>query len=140
MCRVSRRAGALTGAPLLVPVLLWMSACGGATPEADGDPEISAHLRISPTPPMAGAALVAVEVLDAGEPAPADASVTVIVQGADGARTSARALGAGSEGRWEGEVAFPAPGQVTVEVRATLPSGRTARFRFPVTVTRRPGG
>lgn len=89
---------------------------------------------------MAGTATVAVEFTDAGEPAPVDGSVEVSVEREAGLPSPPFALSAIRPGRWQGEVRFTAPGEVTVRVRVTLPSGRTAVFAFPVTVTRRPGG
>ena len=119
--------------------ILLITACAGPGPEAEGDQALTAHLRISPTPPMAGQALVAVEAADAGAPAPPDTRVTVSVETQEGDVGQAYVLEAAGEGRWEGSVEFTRPGEVVTVVEVTLSGGRSAVFRFPVTVTRRPG-
>lgn len=125
---------------LALAAVLAAAACGGAGVEREGDPQLVASLRLSPTPPMVGEATVAAHVSDGGVPAPAGTAVTAAVTPVGGGPGAPRALEAGGAGRWEGRIAFPASGAVRVEVTVTLADGRSATFRFPVTVAQRPGG
>jgi hypothetical protein len=121
-------------------LLAAVAACGGPRVEREGDPAIEAHPRISPTPPMAGRAILAVEVTDGGVPAPEGTRVTGAATLPGHSLEAPRELAYRGPGRWEGEMAFPEPGEVRLEVTVTLSGGRSATFRYPVTVTRRPGG
>ena len=133
------RAG-LCRAPVVAVWIVLLAGCGGPGVEMEGDPALSAHPRISPTPPMAGEALVAVEVLDAGAPPPEATRVVVTpIPGRLGPGVPA-VLVPGEPGWWSGEVTFPEAGPLRLEIVVTLPGGRSATFRYPVTVTRRPGG
>lgn len=88
---------------------------------------------------MAGQALVAVEASDAGAPTPPDTRITISVESPDGDVGASQLLAGAGPGRWEGPVDFNQPGEVVAVVTVSLPGGRSAVFRFPVTVTRRPG-
>lgn len=128
----------LRRAPGLAAWVLLLAGCGGPGVEAEGDPALSAHPRISPTPPLVGEALLAVEVLDGGVPAPGATRVVATPLG-DGPRAGAPSvLVPGEPGRWSGNVVFPEAGAARLEIRVTLPGGRSATFRYPVTVARRP--
>lgn len=119
--------------------LLLLAGCGGPVVDAEGDPAITVHPRISPTPPMKGEALVAVEVLDAGAPAPGETRVTATALREGHAPGNPWVLEPGDPGWWSGMVTFPAEGALRLEFHVILPGGRHATFRYPVTVARRPG-
>lgn len=125
---------------LVLAVAAAVVACGGGGVEREGDPALDVTLRLSPTPPMTGESTAAVEVAEGGRPAPPGTRVSALVSAPNVPSGDPWELSPSGPGRWEGPVVFPTFGPVVVEVAATLPDGRSATYRFPVTVARRPGG
>lgn len=120
----------------LLPALAWvllLAACGGAT-EHHGDERLQAELKLSPTPPMAGAAGVRVRATDEGRPVGPPGRVTVAVEGVSGSESALRFEG----GAWVGSLDFPAAGEVRVMIAMSSAGGRTATLFVPVRVVRRP--
>jgi hypothetical protein len=117
----------------LVLTLLTASGCtSGAT--RTGDPAIDVEIVVSPTPASTTDTRVVVLVRVDGVPAEG-AEVTLGAEGAD-AVLPARSLEAREGGRQASErIVFPAPGDWVLVVGVRLADGRTAGFRWPITVT-----
>jgi hypothetical protein len=115
--------------------MLGIVACDRG-PAHEGDPELTASLHLSPTPPMTGSAAVRVVATDSGRPVSPPGRVEVGLEG--GPTAGATGALTFQEGAWVGTLEFPAPGPSRVLVRITAEDGRQASILLPVQVTRRP--
>jgi hypothetical protein len=134
------RAPARPWPAVVLLLTLLVPGCTGPRVERVGDPAIDVEYGISPTPPMTGTAPVWALVEDAGTTVGEDARVWAAFQGAGSEPGEEVLLSRQADGRWTGEVLFSSAGPGMIRFRVDLPPDRFARFRFPISVSRRPSG
>jgi len=131
-------ASAGTRVALALAVLLAAASC---SPPADvgGAPDVSAVLRIEPSPPVTGPARLELVLSDAaGRPVPAESvslQANMSHPGMVPVEAEARATGPGA---WSAELSFSMAGDWFVIVDATLQDGRSLERRIDVPGARRP--
>ena len=126
------------GAVLLAVASLVAHGCGGPGIEHRGDPDLTARIHLSPTPPMVGPADLRVEVMDGAGPMGSQGRVYASPLAPDGTPGPGIALVHRDGAGWEGVVEFTVPGAQRLEIRVESPDGREATLTFPVRVTSPP--
>lgn len=127
------------GSVAVLVAALLLAGCAGPGVEREGDPAIEAHFGISPMPPMLGTAQLRVEVTDSGAPAPEGTRVLARVVDPGGVEGEETELEWAGNGTFSGPALFRIAGEARLQLQVTLPDGRSATIRFPVTVSRRGG-
>lgn len=129
-------------APLGILILVGSFACRGAPPPETGDPDLTLHLAISPTPPVVGPARLLVTLTDKQGTGVSGASVRV-----EGNMNHAGMVPVADTAVEEGEgryavaaFRFTMAGDWILTVKASLPDGRWKESRHTTRVMAAGGG